>query len=68
MQASAKSLTCFLISGHGTVAAYFLLLLSVLLPMLVECFILIDADTIVVDSVFSIVGVVAGGPCSRCRW
>jgi hypothetical protein len=35
-------------------------LLSVLLPMLVECFILIDADTIVVDSVFSIVGVVAG--------
>ena len=55
-------------SGRGIVAAYYLMLLSVMLPMSVERFILIDADTIVVDSVLSIVGVVAGGPCSRCRW
>ncbi len=54
MQASAKSLTCLPVSGHGSVAAYFLLLLSVMLPMSVECFMLIDADTIVVDSIFSL--------------
>ena len=51
MQASAKPLTGFPVSGHGSVAAYFRLLLPAMLPMSVERFIFIDADTIVVDSI-----------------
>ena len=51
MQASAKPLTGFPVSGHGSVAAYFRLLLPAMLPMSVERFVFIDADTIVVDSI-----------------
>lgn len=50
MQASSKPLVGFPVSGHGSVAAYFRLLLPTMLPMSVERFIFIDADTIVLDN------------------
>jgi len=50
LQASPKPLIGFPVSGHGSVAAYFRLLLPAILPMSVERFIFIDADTIVFDS------------------
>jgi lipopolysaccharide biosynthesis glycosyltransferase len=51
MQASPKPLIGFPVSGHGSVAAYFRLLLPAMLPMSVDRFIFIDADTIIVDSI-----------------
>jgi lipopolysaccharide biosynthesis glycosyltransferase len=51
MQASAKPLTGFPVSGHGSVAAYFRLLLTAILPMSVDRFIFIDADTIILDNI-----------------
>jgi lipopolysaccharide biosynthesis glycosyltransferase len=50
LQASPKPLTGFPVSGHGSVAAYFRLLLPAMLPMSVERFIFVDADTVVLDS------------------
>jgi lipopolysaccharide biosynthesis glycosyltransferase len=50
LQASPKPLIDFPVSGHGSVAAYFRLLLPAMLPMSVERFIFIDADTIILDS------------------
>lgn len=50
MQASGKPLIGFPVSGHGSVAAYFRLLLPAMLPISVERFIFIDADTIIVDN------------------
>ena len=51
MQASSKPLIGFPVSGHGTVAAYFRLLLPAMLPLSVERLVFIDADTIIVDSI-----------------
>jgi lipopolysaccharide biosynthesis glycosyltransferase len=50
LQADASRLEGFPVSGHGSLAAYFRLLLPDLLPAGVSRFLFIDSDAVVVDS------------------
>ena len=54
LQADASCLYDFPVSGHGSLAAYFRLLLPDLLPAGLKRFLFIDSDAVVVDSVRSL--------------
>lgn len=51
LQADSSRLYDFPVSGHGSLAAYFRLLLPDLLPAGLKRFLFIDSDAVVVDSV-----------------